>query len=195
MSRLRVICIVSVLAIAAMPVLAEHEHEDLVVGVTSGNQLAIEFGHWDEAHELPVVSGLLSGWAGDHPGFAHLEEDEPGEGFFKLGDGVEVWLEVISFETGFKAYDGGFSGGPYSNVGDQAYIGDDHLHSHLEWHIDPTTPGFDELDGPWEATFKLIDKGNTGYLPSENYTLSFVPEPASFSVMMIGVLVLFKRKK
>jgi hypothetical protein len=172
-----------------------HEHEDLVVGRTGSGQLEIEFAHWAGEHALPPASGLVNGYAGDHPGFAHLEADEPAEDFYTLADGADIWFEVVSFETAFKVYDGGFAGGPYQSPGDLAQLGGDHLHTHLEWVIDADDAGFDPLDSPWQATFKLVDQGTTQYADSPEYTLTFTPEPGVATLIGLGGLMLARRRQ
>ncbi len=196
MKQQSIICLAAVLTLSlfAVPALAQHQHEDLIVGRSDGGQLMIEFGHWDEAHLLSPVSGSLNGWLGDDPGFAHLEHDEPAENFYRLDDGAEIWFEVVSFEAAFQAWGPGFSG-PYLNPGDDVFLGDDHLHEHLEWHINADDPGFDMLDAPWEATFKLVDRGTTAYADSPSYTLTFVPEPATAGLLLLGALVALRRRQ
>ena len=193
MLRISVICLV--VGIYPAVVVADHAHEDLVVGVDGTGRLKIEFSHWDESHELLPVSGLLHGWLGDHPGFAHVENDEPAEDMYTLEEGAQVWLEVVEFDGCLSAYDGGFVGGPYNDAGDQALLGDEHLHTHLEWHIDSNAAGFSVLDGPWEATFRLIDMGDTQYSDSQDYTLKFVPEPVGVSLLGFGALVVGIRRR
>lgn len=179
--------------LATTTALADGEHEDITVGVTGGGQLAAHF-EWDEVHELPFVDDVLHGWLGDDPGFVHLEEDEPGEDFYMLADGVDVYFEVVSFDAAFQAWGPGFTG-PYADPGDQVYLGDAELHDHLEWHINADDPAYDPGAAPWQAHFRLVDQGSTGYLPSETYTLSFVPEPASAALLLIGGLAIGRRRR
>jgi hypothetical protein len=188
--------IVSMLAVGAfaLPAFAEeheHEHEDLIVGRTSGGELMIEFAHFDEEHMLGSVSGAINGWLGDDPGFSHLEADEPGEDFYMLEAGAEIWFEVVSFDTAFQAWGPGLTG-PYATAGDQVLLGDEELHEHLDWHINTDDLGYSLLDGPWEASFKLIDMGTTAYDDSPTYTLTFVPEPGTLGALLVAAIVLLK---
>ncbi|MCP4592162.1 MAG: PEP-CTERM sorting domain-containing protein [bacterium] len=175
--------------------LADHAHEDIIVGHTSGGQLAVEFAHFAEEHVLALIGGPgLFGWLGDHPGFAHLEEDEPAEDLYTLAPGAEIWFEVVAFDNAFQAWGPGFTG-PCSAAGDQALLGDEELHEHMNWHVDSADPLFEPLDTPWEAQFRLIDNGTTGYADSPVYTLSFVPEPGTASLLIIGAVGVLRRRR
>ena len=167
--------VVAVAGVCA-PVYAEHDHEhhDIIIARTAGGQLAAEF-HFDEETHLEEVSGLLNGWAGEAPGFGHLDADEPAEGFFMLEDGVQVYFEVVSFDPAFKSWAEGFSV-VLQNPADSALLGGEHLHTHFEWHIDHDDPGFVHDQHEWAASFRLTDQGSTGYAPSETYTLVFTNE-------------------
>jgi hypothetical protein len=172
---------------------AQYEHEDLIVGIDGTGTLAVEFAHFDEYHVLPPISGPRQGYLGEHPGFAHLEEDEPVEDFYVFGEGAEIHFEIVAFEGAFQIWDG--LSGPYSAPGEQVLLGDDHLHKHVDWHINSADPGFDLGDSPWQAQFCLVDLGTTGYAASEVYTLSFVPEPGTAVVVALGWLAVAARRR
>lgn len=172
---------------------AQHDHEDIIVGVDSGGKIQVEFDHFGEEHELPPVTGLINGWLGDHPGFAHLEEDEPAEDFFMLASGAQIHFEVVLFEEAFQAWGPGFTG-PYAEPGDVMFLGDHQLHEHMTWHINSDDPLFDAGDTPWNAQFRLVDTGTTNYAPSDTYTLMFTPEPTTASLLLIGGLMLCRRR-
>ncbi|MFH1746264.1 MAG: PEP-CTERM sorting domain-containing protein [Planctomycetota bacterium] len=175
-------------------VLADHGHEDLIVGITGDNQLAIHYDEFDHDHHLPPVYGpLLFGWQGNHPGFAHLEEDEPAEDFYTLETGVSVLLEVVALDEGLRIYSPGFGSEP--GVGDTMVLGDEYLHAHAEWHIDSTIPGVDPTLYTYGVTFRLLDDGTTGYAPSENYTLTFVPEPGGLALLALGMTALWSQRR
>ena len=183
--------------IGSAPAWAQHHHAgDLVVGRTPTGQLQVEFD-FDEVHELPAVSGLLVGWALDDPGFDHLEADEPDKDFYMLEDGAQIALEVVSFAPAFKAWTPGFAA-TLRSTGDTYLFPDGHLlHGHLDWHIDSTDAAFDELQTEWQASFKLLDQGATGYSASDVYTLRFtnVPEPTTAALMAVAVSVLARKRR
>ncbi len=192
--KIKSIMILTVLTLIASPVLADdHAHEDIVVGVSGTGQLKVEFDHWDEAHELDYVDGVIEGYLGHAPGFGHLETPEPAEDFYPLADGVTVYFEIISFESAFQAWGAGMSG-PYSTPGDQLLLGDEMLHEHLHWHIDTTHPLYEEANMPFSAQFRLVDLGSTNYLPSETYELMFAPEPTTAVMLSLSLLALRRRR-
>jgi hypothetical protein len=130
---------VSCAAVAAMACAcsAQHEHDDLVVGVTGGGVLSVE-GDFDEAHYLPPFSdGGINGWFSDDPGFESLEEDEPDEDFYMLESGADVYFELIAVDPAFKMYDPSFT---LLVAGDTFAFGGHEFHEHPFWHIDSDDP-------------------------------------------------------
>jgi len=61
------------------------------------------------------------------------------------------------------------------------------------WHIDSTVPGVDPELNTYSATFRLLDQGTTGYLPTADYTLTFVPEPMSALLLTTALLAFHRR--
>jgi hypothetical protein len=182
------------MALVAAPAMAEHEHEDVEIGVNGAGQLSAHFEDWDEIFELEPVDGLLNGWLGEAPGFVHVEEDEPAADLYHLEAGVEVYLEVVAFDDAFQAWADGFAYS-VSEPNDQALLGDEELHGHLDWHINSDDPLFDPLQEVWQAQFRLVDNGTTGYDPSDTYTLNFTtPEPASLVLLMLGGALGLRRR-
>ena len=195
MTLTRTLAALAILAIvvpAGSVIADEHEHHDITIGHSDAGQLKAEF-HFDEDIVLPWVSGPINGWYGDHPGFAHLEEDEPSEDFYMLEAGADIYFEIVGFETAFQVWDG--LSGPYSTAGTQLSLGDEELHKHLDWHINSDDPGFDMANMPFEAQFKLVDLGSTGYNDSPIYTAKFVPEPATAGLLAVGALAVLRRRR
>lgn len=175
-----------------------HEHDDIIVGWTDlgvaggPKYVATEF-HYDEEHALPPVDGpLLWGWLGDEPGFGHLHEAEPDEDFYPLEPGAQIVLEVLALDTGLNVWTPGF--GDTLEVGDTYLLGDEELHSHLEWHIDSTVSGVDPELHTYSLSFRLTDSGTTGYGASDAHTLTFVPEPATAILAVVGLCILRRRR-
>ena len=195
--------LVAALGLLAVPTLADdhdhdhHHHDDLLVGRSATGQLNIEFD-FDEPQFLPPVSGLLSGWAGDDPGFMARHDDEADEDFLRLAPGAQLRFELVGVDPALKAYSPGFAT-TLSSPGDSFVFpvdDEDILHTHLVWHIDVTDPAFDPLQTVWSLDFRLTDVGTTGYAASEVYTLAFtnVPEPASLGVLLAAGLMLARRR-
>lgn len=186
--------VTALLSLAAWPARAQHHHEgDLVVGRSGANQLRVEFD-FAPAIPLPPVNGLLKGWALDDPGFDHLEADEPAEDLFVLADGAQIRFDVVAFAPAFKAWTPGFAAALH-NPGDAYLFPEGHLlHGHLDWHIDSQDPQFDPNASPWTASFRLVDVGTTGYTPSDVYTFTFTPEPASAALLALSGVVTLSRR-
>jgi hypothetical protein len=169
--------------------------DDIIVGRSAAGQLKFEAG-LDEVHLLLPVNPPLSGWTGDEPGFDHLEVNEPDEDFFVLGAGAEVWLEGISLDAALRVYRNDL-GAAILSPGQQILLGDHLLHTHVIWNISSSDPGFDPGQEVWSGTFKLVDKGVTGYAESEPFTLRFtnIPEPATLVMLAAGGLALVRRRR
>jgi hypothetical protein len=181
----------AVLGASVTPVLGHHEG-DIVVGRTGAGTLTVEFDDFGEVFQLPPASGLLNGWAGEEPGFDHLEADEPSEDFYVLEAGANVVFEVVSFDLALR-------GDPLTDdlhdPGDQTVLGDEELHEHIDWFIDRDDPAFDPLQTVWEARFKLVDTGTTNYADSQTYTLKFAPEPGTMGLLALGGVALLRRPR
>jgi hypothetical protein len=83
------------------PVLAQHEHSDLLIGsdAMGGGDLLLDYPF----DERPVVRVSDSGapvglFTATDPGFNQVEEDEPGEGVFTIPAGKEISLQVVAID-------------------------------------------------------------------------------------------------
>jgi hypothetical protein len=193
------IVVVLFMAAFSAPALAQHAHEgDLIVGAQSG-QLAVEF-HFDEAIELyPVAPNIfgIEGFSADEPGFDHADGTDPDLG--ALSAGAEIWLVgLTSFDAALKVRQPAI---PFSLAIDAAggdlLLGANELHKHAFWHLDSTDGSFDPLQASWQGTFKLVDRGTTGYADSQPFTLSFVivPEPAAVVLLLSGLPLAFRHRR
>lgn len=169
------------------------EELELHVGRTAGGQLAVEFAS-DEPIQLQPVSGLLDGWGGDVPGLGSLAKDEPAEDLFTLATGASVALQVVSFDPAFRGITPGFAS-VFQNPGDTWLIGGPEFDEHPFWHINSSDPSFDADQTVWQATFRFIDMGTTGYAPSDQLALQFtnVPEPGTWLLLAIGCMAIARR--
>jgi len=146
---------------------------DIIVGRSATGQLKVETPDLSQVFPLGPVNGpFLFGCAGDEPGFDHLVTDEPGEDFFILNIGAEIRLECLNIEPAFKVWAGGL-GSFIDAPGDRIQLGDHEIHEHVTWHIDSQESGFVPSQASWQAAFRLVDTGSTGYSESEAFTLSF----------------------
>jgi len=180
--------------IAALPVYAGVREGDVNIGVTASSQLrGIYFGG---PIELPEINGPLFGWGLDDPGFFTIENPIPTEGMFVPGEGANIVLEVIAFDPALKGWTPGFAS-VFDDPGETWNIGLVPFDEHAFWHIDSTDPGFipPPTQTEWSATFRLLDTGSTGYLPSDPITLTFTPEPTSLTMLAVGGVLLAGRRR
>ena len=167
--------------------------DDFNIGIDSDtNQLSIIWN--GEIIELPPIEdGPLSGWGIDDPGFITLEE--PFESFLPPETGANIVLEVLSFDSALKAWEPGF-GAVFHSPGDLWDIGPVPAHEHPFWHIDSADSGYVPGQTEWDATFRILDTGSTGYAPSEPVTVTFViPEPSTGAFMLLAAGCGLKRSR
>lgn len=112
------------------------DHADVLVAATgegAGN-LAVDY-HSDEPIAV-FLSASLGGfdlYSASDPGFALLEEDEPGEGLFVVADDVEIALEITALDEGVRLKVGAVT---LDEVGDAVVLGSTpDLHTHGEWQV------------------------------------------------------------
>lgn len=169
--RIRCNCIFIVtIVISAASASAQHD-VDVWVGRTSTGQLAI--GGADVSQPIPLLptSGLINGWADNDPGFDRVVTAQPANNLFTLASGADISLRLVSVDPAFRVIDNSFS--ILEWPGDETYLGDHLLHTHLTWHVNADDPNFDPLRCLWEATFILLDDGSTNYRDSAPFTLKF----------------------
>ncbi|MEM7165543.1 MAG: dockerin type I repeat-containing protein [Planctomycetota bacterium] len=153
----------------------EHGHEDdAEIGHWNG-QVAVGFDS-SEVFSLEETTGLLTGWAGDEPGFVTVEIDEPGEMLLAPGAGAIFALEVVSLDPALQAHTPGFAS-VLTAPGDLWTMGSPPFDDHPVWHIDSTHSGFDPAQTEWTGTFRIVDNGTTAYAPSAPFDIVFTNLP------------------
>lgn len=178
------------LFIAALvtPAKAGIKEGDVNIGVDSLlHQLMLIFdGH---VAELPPINGPLFGYGVDDPGFISIENSVMG--LDPPGPGSDLVVEVIHFDPALKAWTPGF-GSVIRNPGDRWDLGEAPVHEHPFWQIDSHDPAFvsPPQQTEWNATVRIIDLGSTGYGASDPLTITFTPEPAGASLIVITGLLL-----
>lgn len=182
--------------LAATPADAQHDHGgDYIVAVDASGALAIE-GDFDEPRELPAFNqNGINGWFGDDPGFTHLDEDEPDEGLFMLGNGADIYFELVSLDPAVKVYTPLFD--PMT-PGDSFALGGSSFDEHPFWHIDADDGAFDPNQSVWNVSWRVIDLGSTGYAESDVFTtqLTNIPAPGVLALAGgLGVLGMARRRR
>lgn len=144
---------------------------DFWVGRDNSGKLKLGGRDVNELIFLLPVSGLIEGWSNNDPGFDRLVTSQPANNFLTLGSGAEISLKLVDLDPAFRVIDTSFF--VLEQPGDETYLGDHQLHTHLIWHVNADDPVFDPLQCLWEATFVLLDDGFTGYRNSDPFTLQF----------------------
>jgi len=170
---------------------------------------------WGEPFELVLQdSGLLAGkyvcqefycWHSGHPphGDWQLGGKDPGvEPEWRIG------VQRVSFDPGFQALDYVTNApvlvadGEICPLSPREFMADKHnedgdlgawgIHYHQRFIAEAGGPG--EV---FEATFRAVDLGAVGFLPSEDYTVSFVtvPEPGGMALFALAGAALLRRRR
>lgn len=186
MMKNSVVCIFMTTGLAASAAVAQHDHGgDYIVAVDASGALAIE-GDFDEPRELPAFSqGGINGWFGDDPGFTNLDEDEPDEGLFMLGNGADIYFELVSLDPAVKVYTPLFDP---MNPGDAFALGGSSFDEHPFWHIDSDDAAFDPNQTVWNVSWQVVDLGSTGYADSTVFTTQLTNIPAPGALTLAGGL-------
>lgn len=179
-------------ACLAGPALA-HEGE-MHIARSAAGMLRITDFDFAEPVELPPAAAPLSGWAGEDPIFVSIAGDDPSADLYALDPAAKISVEVVLFAPGVKLWNHDLSLS-VSEPGQQLGLGPLPFGEHTPWNLDSSDPAFDPSAGEWTATFRLIDAGATGYLPSADYTLRLtVPGPGAVS-LLAGAGLLARRRR
>ena len=141
---------------------------------------------------LPPINGPLFGFGVDDPGFISLENSVVG--LQPPAPGANIVLQVISFDPALKAWTPGFAS-LLRNPGDLWDLGAVPVHEHPFWQIDSHDPNYiaPPAQTEWNATFRLLDTGTTGYPASDPLTITFTPEPSGLSFLLMGAFFSIRR--
>lgn len=178
--------------------LANRHDDDIEVGLDPvAGQIKVEFDPDIFPFALPASEfPLLSGFALDDPGFVSLDADEavPGE-FEPLPPGTVVAFKLLSTSSpALKVWNPVGPGEPgFQIIDDNLWvIGAPPFDEHPVWHIDDLDPAYNPADAPWTATFQLVHVAPghvTALSPSDPVTITFVPEPATVALLVLGALL------
>ncbi len=184
----RIVVIVTLLLCPALCLAGPKHDEDIIVGRNAVGQLVVEVNSPDPI-DLPHVKAFLHGWAANEPGFKTLDADESDDGFFMLGVGSVIRLEIVFIDPGLKVWSPGFAVA-LSLPGQSFLLGGADFDTHATFHIDSTDPAYEEDWPVFSATLRVVDTGMPGYAASTPFAISFspVPEPASLFLLCAGAL-------
>lgn len=184
------------LAYLAFAATAVQAHEsDVEVGVDDVGRLAYPAFDFGTVILAPVDPGNplgLQGYAGDDPGWA---ADGAPEGLNALGLGSNIAVEILSLSPALRMFDPD-AGLAELYAGMQWIIGGPEFDAHPLWFIDSDDPAFDPGQAVWLGTFRLVDLGTTGYLPSEPMSFAFgIPEPGAFCLALPLFVMTLRRRR
>lgn len=186
---------VTLLTMMTLSARMAHAELDVEVGVDGAGRLAFPPFDFGTVILEPVDPGNplgLQGYAGDDPGWA--AEGAP-EGLGALADGSNIAVEILSLSPALRMFDPD-AGLAELLPGSQWVVGGPEFDAHPLWLIDTADPAFDPDQSVWLGTFRLIDLGTTGYLPSEQMTFAFgIPEPATIGLALPLFAALSRRRR
>lgn len=185
-----------------------HEHSDIEIGLVPGTSTLMVHGDehifsGEELIHLEAGDGLLTGlFVADQPGWAAVEEDEPGEiDAIDVESAHQISLQRVSFDDDFLMFQP--PGNPIFD-GILLFDGDTFQFPQEDPTGTPPETGFHthtifaasgDLGDTFSATYRITDPSGI-YADSDAFTLSFVivPEPATCGLMLLGGLALLRRR-
>lgn len=192
-------CMAMVMSAWGMSAARGQHAGDIWIGRSAGGQLKIDTAcdaacGFDPAGAVTVLApDAFGGFSTDSPGFDRITANQPaGEDMYTLASGAQIWLQIVGstanpaladllISPALSIYDPPtFFFYPYeqgSTLYREVFLGTHQVHKHVLWFVDALDPAFDPSQCVWEVTLRLIDKGTTGYSPSEPFTLRFSLRP------------------
>lgn len=172
----RAIPILSLWAVLGL-VSARAQHAgDILIGQTAAGALGATNLPERTIFLSPVSSGPFRGWSSTVLGFDGIVETNAANVLNPLSAGANVFLEVVSIEAGLSLRSFTAPATVFADaVGERLRIGSTgNLHNHPIIFIDSTVVGTNFM-GQRAVTFRLVDTGTAGFLPSANYSMTFSP--------------------
>ena len=151
------------------------------VGRTADGKLLALGTLEDEYCLFPVTSQFFSGWGDDDPSFTPLAIEDPNDDRLRLQAGVSMYVEWINGDAGLQIVSP-LNGQAVNDPGEQMGLGGASFHLHPIWHLNDDPQAWEtSVDPNWvgrvSVTLRLLDRGSTGYTPSEPFTLIFTNDP------------------
>ena len=169
------------------------DEEDFVVGAdVTSQKITVSFDPGIFPFDLPPSEEPnLAGFALDDPGF----KTDTAE--FPLSQSAVVAMKLLSTSSpALKVWDPLAPGEPgFQIIGDTLWeLGSPEFDTHPWWQIDTSDGGYNPDDAPFSVTFQLLDLSGA-YGASDEVTVTFVPEPGTGLLLVLGALAGYVRRR
>ncbi len=180
----RPISILSLWAVLGMVSVRAQHAGDILIGQTAAGSLGATNLPERTIFLSPVSSGPFRGWSSTALGFDGIVETNAANVLNPLSAGANVFLEVVTIEAGLSLRSFTAPATVFADdVGERLRIGNTgNLHNHPIVFIDSAVVGTN-FPGQRAVTFRLVETGTAGLLPSADYSITFSPVlPTSLAI-------------